>query len=256
MGGPADGLLAQALRAPGDARAARRILPLLELTALDADGEGPIEALSARALDAGIAALRLRPHAARVARRRLAGTRLRLATVANFADAGDDVVGIAAEVADGVAAGAHEVEVMAPSQAILDGDLGLVGELVEACRGAAAGRALALVLDVTALGEAAPIAAAARAAIMAGVERLVSTSRDWAAPPPLDATAVLLAVVEEAEGRVGIGIGGTETTKAVAGHLHLVDAIMGSDWITPSTVRVVGSSLLDDVLEIGASGNP
>ena len=36
-----------------------------------------------------------------------------------------------------MAAGADEVDVVAPIEAMLEGDVGLVGELVEACRAAA-----------------------------------------------------------------------------------------------------------------------
>ena len=43
----------------------------------------------------------------------------------------------AEETAAAVAAGADEVDVVAPIAALLEGDVGLVGELVEACRAAA-----------------------------------------------------------------------------------------------------------------------
>ena len=58
-------------------------------------------------------------------------------TVANFPHGGDDIAAAAEETAAAVAAGADEVDVVAPIEAILDGDVGLVGELVEACRAAA-----------------------------------------------------------------------------------------------------------------------
>ena len=51
-------LLERASRAPGDAPAAARILPLLDLTSLgDDDTEPEIEALCARARDVGVAAV-------------------------------------------------------------------------------------------------------------------------------------------------------------------------------------------------------
>ena len=72
--------------------------------------------------------------------RALDGSAVRLATVANFPHGGDDIAAAAEETAAAVAAGADEVDVVAPIAAILDGDIGLVGELVEACRAAAGPR--------------------------------------------------------------------------------------------------------------------
>ena len=75
-----------------------------------------------------------------------------LATVANFPHGGDDIAAAAEETAAAVAAGADEVDVVAPIAAILDGDIGLVGELVEACRAAAGpGTTLKLILETGAL---------------------------------------------------------------------------------------------------------
>jgi deoxyribose-phosphate aldolase len=250
MGG-ADDFLARARAAPIDAETARRILRLVHLPALDADGEAPLAALCGRAVDAGIAALRLDPGAIPFVRRHLGETSLRLVTVANL-DAGEDIARAAAEVAAGVAAGADEVEVLGPAQAILEGDVGLIGELVEACRVEAAGSVLSVGLDVGILEDAAPITAAARAAIMAGAHGL-SISRATG-PPALDATAVLLAVLSEAEGRIGIGVAGVDEVQSAAGHLHLIDHTMGPDWATPVTVRFVSSSLLDDALDRVAGG--
>ena len=75
-----------------------------------------------------------------VARTALQGGTVRLATVANFPDGSDDIGRAAEETAAAVAAGADEVDVVAPIAALLEGDVGLVGELVEACRTAPARR--------------------------------------------------------------------------------------------------------------------
>lgn len=251
-------LLGQAAAARGDADAAARILPLLDLTLLgEADTESGIERLCARALEAGVAAVCVWPRFVPLARERLAYTAVRLATVANFPDGSDDVAGAAAEVEAAVRAGADEVDVVAPIQAILDGDVGLATELVQACRTAADDRVLKVILETGRLQEPTRIAAAARAAVMAGCDFL-KTSTGTAGLATLEAAAVLLAVIDEAEGRVGLKVsGGIRTTQQAAQYLYLVDHFMGSGWTRPDRLRFGASALLDDLLKmLGTTADP
>lgn len=245
-------LIERAARAPGDATAAARILPLLDLTSLgDDDTEAQIEALCARAVDAGVAAVCVWPRFLPTAKARLAHSPIRLATVANFPDGSDDLERAARETADAFRAGADEVDVVAPIQAILDGDIGLVTELVQACKAKASDVTLKVILETGRLGEPARIAAAARAAIMGGCDMLKTSTGKVAPGATLEAAAVLLAVVEEADGRVGIKFsGGIRTTQQAAQYLYLVDQFLGSGWTSPETLRFGASALLGDLLKI------
>lgn len=245
------GLVAQAEAARADALLAARMIPLLDLTSLAGD-ETPaeIEALCDRARRHGVAAVCLYPAHLPLARARLAGSTVRLAAVANFPDGGDDVARAADETAAAVAAGADEVDVVAPVAAIAEGDIGLVGELVEACR-AAAGPAtvLKVILETGVLREPDRITAAARAAVMAGADFLKTSTGKAAAGATLEAAALLLAVIEEAGGRVGFkAAGGIRTADQAAGYLRLATALLGPGWAAPATFRFGASSLLDDLL--------
>ena len=193
------------------------------------------------------------PSTCRSPARALAGSAVRFATVANFPHGGDDIAAAAEETAAAVAAGADEVDVVAPIAAILDGDIGLVGELVEACRAAAGpGTTLKLILETGSLQEPAVITAAARAAVMAGIDFLKTSTGKAEVGATLEAAAALLAVIHEAGGRVGFkAAGGIRTAADAAGYLHLADAIMGPGWASPRTFRFGASSLLDDLLGRG-----
>jgi deoxyribose-phosphate aldolase len=245
-------LIGRAVRAPGDAAAAARILPLVDLTSLgDDDTEAEIETLCTRAIDAGVAAACVWPRFLPVAKARLAHSPIRLATVANFPDGSDDLERASRETAAALAAGAQEVDVVAPIQAILDGDIGLVTELVQACRKEAPEVILKVILETGRLAEPARIAAAARAAIMGGCDMLKTSTGKVAPGATLEAAAVLLAVLEEADGRVGIKLsGGIRTTQQAAQYLYLVDQFLGSGWTSPATLRFGASALLDDLLKI------
>jgi deoxyribose-phosphate aldolase len=245
-------LLERAAQAQGDAAAAARILPLVDLTLLSDDAtETEVGALCERAADAGVAAVCIWPRFLPFAKAKLARSPVRLATVANFPDGSDDLARAAKETADAVLAGADEVDVVAPVQAVIDGDLGLVTELVQACKANAPERTLKVILETGRLEEPARIAAAARAAIMGGGDMLKTSTGRFPVGATPEAAAVLLAVLEEAGGRVGIKLsGGIRTTRQAAGYLYLVDHFLGSGWTAPETLRFGASALLDDLLQV------
>jgi deoxyribose-phosphate aldolase len=250
-------LIAKARTATADAALAERAIPLLDLTSLRGD-ETPaeIEALCDRAREHCTAAVCIYPAHLAVAKHRLAGGTVRLATVTNFPDGSDDLARAAEETAAAVAAGADEVDVVAPIQAIRDGDIGLVGELVETCREAAGAHVtLKLILETGSLREPDLITAAARAAVMAGIDFLKTSTGKAEVGATLEAAALLLTVSEESGGRVGFkAAGGIRTAADAAAYLALADAIMGPDWASPRTFRFGASSLLDDLLRLAGRG--
>lgn len=257
---PADSkaLLAAARAAPVDPALASRAVALLDLTSLgDADDEPMIEELCRRAVAAGTAAVCIWPRFLPVARPLLNGTPVRLAAVANFPRGSDDIMAAAEEAAAAVAAGADEVDVVAPVAAILEGDVGLAGELVEACRAATGPTTtLKLILETGTLGDAHVITAAARAAVMAGVDFLKTSTGKTDPGATLEAAAALLAVAAEAGGRVGVKVsGGVRTAQDAASYLHLADAILWPGNVSAATFRFGASSLLDDLLRVTGRGD-
>ncbi len=236
----------------GDAATARRILPLLDLTSLRGDeSEAEIRELCARAVGHGVAAVCIDPRYLEIAGAVLAGSGVRLATVANFPEGGDDPMAVAKEVRRAVAAGADEVDVVAPLEAVGAGDVELAGELVTLCREAAGpGIPLKLILETGWLAAPDRITAVARAAVMAGVDFLKTSTGKREPGATLEAAALLLGVVVEAGGRVGLKLaGGIRALEDAAPYLALVDRVMGEDWATPRHLRFGASRLLDDLLE-------
>lgn len=255
---PVDAIEA-AQRTPADAEAARRILRLLDLTSLRGDETAAeIEALCCRALRHAVAAVCIYPGFLPVACSVLAGSAVRIATVANFPEGGDDIGAAAAEVAAAVAAGAQEVDVVAPLAAIRAGDLESVAELVEACRAAARPTTLLkLILETGLLAEPSLITAVARTAVMAGVDFLKTSTGKRSPGATLEAAAALLEVIAETGGRVGLKLsGGIRTLADAAPYLALVDATMGRDWADSSRLRFGASALLDDLVRVLQEASP
>ncbi len=231
---------------------ARRMIAHVDLTSLSGD-ETPamIAALAEEAVRHDVAALCILPAALPVARPVLADGTVRLATVANFPDGDDDLARAADEVAMAVAAGADEVDVVAPLKAAQDGDVGLVGELVELCRAAAGpGTTLKVILETGRLERPELITAVARSAVMAGADFLKTSTGKTAVGATPEAAALLLAVAEEAGGRVGVKVsGGVRTARDALRYWHLAETILGADWLRPAHFRFGASRLLDDLVE-------
>jgi deoxyribose-phosphate aldolase len=186
----------------------------------------------------------------KTARLRLATDPVQLASVVNFPAGGDDIAGAAEETKAIIADGADEIDVVAPLDAIMDGDVEMVSEMVDAVKAVADGRMIKVILETGRLQDPARITAAARAAVMAGADMLKTSTGKAPTGARLEDAAVLLAVLEEADGRVGLKLsGGIRTTQQAASYLYLIDHFMTSGWVSPKTVRFGASSLLDDVIK-------
>ncbi|MFM8979652.1 MAG: deoxyribose-phosphate aldolase [Planctomycetia bacterium] len=239
------------------AAAAARILPLVDLTSLrEEDREDDITALCAKALTRRgcVAAVCVLPRLVPAARRALAGTPVRVATVANFPAGDDDPQRAAAEVEAAVAGGADEVDVVFPWRAFLAGQAGHGRRLVAACRAAAGARLLKVILETGAFPGGAQVTAAAHEAVEGGADFLKTSTgkREPGATP--EAVAALLGVIAATRGAraqrpVGLKVsGGVRTTAQAAACLAQADAALGPAWASPRTLRFGASALLDDLL--------
>ncbi|MGI9437514.1 MAG: deoxyribose-phosphate aldolase [Geminicoccaceae bacterium] len=248
----AQDLVQNAMTAKASADIAARILPLVDLTSLnDDDTEERINTLVDRAMAKGVAAVCVYPSLVKSARRRLATDPVRLASVVNFPDGSDDIARAVRETGAIIEAGADEIDMVAPLDAIMEGDVGLVTEMVQAVKDVADDRPVKVILETGRLQDPARITAAARAAVMVGADILKTSTGKAPTGARLEDAAVLLAVIEEADGHVGLKLsGGIRTTQQAAGYLQMIDQVMGSGWVSPSTVRFGASSLLDDLVRL------
>jgi deoxyribose-phosphate aldolase len=245
-----ESLIGEAEQATMDADGARQAIGLLDLTSLKGDeSEQEIEALCRDAAAFGVAAVCVFPAFLPSAAKHLAGSAVRLAAVANFPDGSDDIMRAVEEARDAVSKGAGEIDLVAPLNAILEGDVGLVGEMVEACRDAVGpGIRIKLILETGLLQSPDKITAAARSAVMAGVDMLKTSTGKIETGATFEAAATLLAVIGESGGRVGLKVsGGVRTADQAAGYLKLVRRMQGDDWIDADHVRIGASSLLADL---------
>jgi deoxyribose-phosphate aldolase len=226
------------------------VIGLLDLTGLDEDvDESGVAALCAQARTGPVAAVCIAPRFVGQAAAALAGSPVRVATVANFPAGLDDPRGARAEAERAVADGAQEVDVVFPYLAFAAGDRDAALAVVVATRAATEGATLKVTLEAERLETERLIRTAATAALDAGADFVATATgkRSTGASPA--AARVMLEAIRD-HGRGGFKAGGVRDAGDAAANLALAAEVVGAGWAAPETFRLgVGS---ETATEIGA----
>ena len=230
---------------------ARRALACLDLTNLNDDcTEADIALLCERALTphGPVAAVCVWPRFVALAKARLAGGPVRIASVVNFPSGGEDTPATVAEAERALADGADEIDTVIPYRLVVHRP-DAVDVHVRSVRQACGPALLKAILETGELKDEALIRRASEAAIEAGADFIKTSSGKTKTHASLDAARVMLAVIAEGGGRVGFKpSGGIRTLDDAAAYLDLADAMLGPSWARPSTFRFGASGLLDALL--------
>ena len=254
---------------PHDLELARIALTCMDLTSLgEADTPLGVASLIARSADgAGVlgvpAALCVWPRFVRQVADGLrtlhgepAGSRPRVAAVANFPSGGEPLAQVLSQVRGIVADGGHEVDLVLDWQSLKRGgaaDVAHAAELVRAVRQACRGAALKLIIESGELRDAGLIDLACRIGLNEGVDFLkTSTGKMSVGATPEAARVMLTAIAAHPRGaRVGFkASGGVRTVREAAVYIGLVREILGPQALCPARFRIGASGLLDDVLKV------
>jgi deoxyribose-phosphate aldolase len=237
----------------------RSIVACLDLTSLKGpETEGEIGPLC----DAAILPARGLPHAAAVcvlgplvpvARRRLAGTEVRLAAAAGAFPEGTAAPGErVAEITEAIRAGADEIDTVLDHRALLAGREADARAGLAASRRACGERLMKVILETGALPSEEHVRSAVRLAVEEGAD-FVKSSTGKAAPgvTPASAAAMMRAVREletETGRKVGVKLsGGIRTAEQSLGYARLFQEVLGGR-PEPRRFRIGASSLLDDLV--------
>jgi deoxyribose-phosphate aldolase len=236
---------------------------MVDLTTLEgADTPGKVRAMCAKAIrpepaDPGVpsvAAVCVYPDLVGVAKAEVAASSVVVASVATAFPSGRAALPVKlADVADAVAAGADEVDMVIDRGAFLAGRYGQVFSEIRQVREACGPAHLKVILETGELATLDNVARASWLAMLAGADFIkTSTGKITpAATPPV--TLIMLAAVRDyaqATGRrVGVKVaGGIRTAKDAIRYLVLVHETAGPQWLTPDLFRIGASSLLNDLL--------
>ena len=237
--------------------AALRAISLIDLTDLSDDhAHTGIEALCARALAHGTAAVCVWPEYVSRCSSELSGSDVRVATVVNFPSGERPLSQVAAMTHGALDDGADDIAVVLPYRAFLAGDLATAATMISKVTSAVhAPRIVKVILETGALGDADTIRAAADLAIENGADFVKTSTGKIPAGASLDAATAMLAAISAADRSVGIKpSGGIRTFEEALQYIGLADSVMGEGWATPETFRFGASGLLESLLAIVAGG--
>ncbi|HCA84749.1 MAG TPA: deoxyribose-phosphate aldolase [Streptomyces sp.] len=243
-------------------------ISMIDLTTLEgADTPGKVRALCAKGVspdptDRGVpavAAICVYPDMVATAKEALAGSGVRVASVATAFPAGRVALPVKlADTRDAVAAGADEIDMVIDRGAFLSGRYMAVFQEIQqikkACRredGSAAH--LKVIFETGELQTYDNVRRASWLAMLAGADFIKTSTGKVAvnATPPV--TLLMLEAVRDFRAAVGVQVGvkpagGIRTSKDAIKYLVMVNETLGEDWLTADWFRFGASSLLNDLL--------
>jgi deoxyribose-phosphate aldolase len=236
---------------------------MMDLTTLEgADTPGKVAALSSKAVRPDpadptvppVAAVCVYPDLIAVAREKVAGTGVKVASVATAFPSGRSPLDLKVEEARRAAElGADEIDMVIDRGALLAGSYAKVYEEVRQVKEAIGGVLLKVILETGELGTYDNVRRASLLAIAGGAD-FVKTSTGKVQPAAtLPVTLVMLEAVRDVHAETGkkVGVkpaGGIRHAKQAVQYLVLVNETLGPEWLTPDLFRFGASSLLNDVL--------
>jgi deoxyribose-phosphate aldolase len=238
-------------------------IAMVDLTTLEgADTPGKVRTLAAKARRPdperpevpSVAAVCVYPDLVETAVAGLAGSTVGVASVATAFPSGRAALPVKlADVADAVAAGATEVDMVIDRGAFLSGRYGLVYDEIVAVKAACGSAHLKVILETGELATYDNVRRASWLALLAGGDFIKTSTGKVSPAATLPVTHVMLQAVRDFRARTGQlrgvkAAGGIRNTKDAIRYLVAVHEVAGAEWLTPDLFRFGASSLLNDLL--------
>jgi deoxyribose-phosphate aldolase len=236
---------------------------MMDLTTLEgADTPGKVAALCSKAARPDpvdrtvppVAAVCVYPNLVPIAKERLEGTGVKVASVATGFPSGQYPTEIkVADVRAAVELGADEIDMVIDRGAFLSGRYAKVYDEIVRVKEVCGGTHLKVILESGELGTYDNVRRASLLAMAAGADFIKTSTGKISPAATLPVALVMLEAIRDVQDETGRKIGfkpagGIRTAKQAIQHLVLVHETLGPDWLTPDLHRFGASSLLNDVL--------
>jgi deoxyribose-phosphate aldolase len=253
----------RSVKTTAKAQAIDLAIRMVDLTTLEgADTHGKVRALSAKARRPdpsdpscpAVAAVCVYPAMVAVAAEALAGSAVRLASVATAFPSGQAPLDVKlADTRAAVAAGAGEIDMVISRGEFLSGHYDAVFDEIVAVKEAAGPAHLKVILETGELGTYDNVRRASWLAMHAGADFIKTSTGKVPVAATLPVTRVILEAVRDYRAQTGrqVGVkpaGGIRTTKDAIKYLVMINETVGGDWLDPDWFRFGASSLLNDLL--------
>jgi deoxyribose-phosphate aldolase len=259
----AAGLATRSIKRESKLWALELAVRMTDLTTLEgADTPGKVRALCAKARRPDpsdpdvppVAAVCVYPDLVPIAVAALAGSGVHVASVATAFPSGRASLAVKlADVADAVAAGASEIDMVIDRGAFLSGRYGQVGEEIAAVKAACRDARLKVILETGELATLDNVRRASWLAMTHGADFIKTSTGKVSPASTLPVILVMLEAVRDfhdATARaVGVkAAGGIRVAKDAIRYLVVVHETAGAAWLHPDRFRFGASSLLNDLL--------
>jgi len=236
---------------------------MMDLTTLEGkDTEGKVRALCAKGIRPdpsdpsipSVAAICIYPALIPVARRALAGSGVKVASVATGFPAGQTFTDVKLlETRQAVEAGADEIDMVIDRGAFLQGDYRAVFDEIVAVKEACGPAHLKVILETGELETYDNVRRASVLAMAAGADFIKTSTGKVQPAATLPVTLVMLEAIRDFHRRTGrmVGMkpaGGIRTAKEAIHYLVVLYETLGPAWMSPDWFRFGASTLLNDVL--------
>ena len=259
----AAGLATRSIKTSAKQYALDLAIRMVDLTTLEgADTPGKVRALASKAVHPdpadptcpSAAAVCVYPDMVATAKQTVAGSGVRVASVATAFPSGRAALGVKlADTRDAVDAGADEIDMVIDRGAFLSGRYLEVHDEIVAVREACGGAHLKVILETGELQTYDNVRRASWLAMLAGAHFIKTSTGKVQPAATLPVTLVMLEAVRdfrETTGRM-VGVkpaGGIRAAKDAIRYLVTVNEVAGPDWLDPDWFRFGASSLLNDLL--------
>ena len=241
----------------------RLALSMLDLTTLEGkDSAEKVRSLCRKAItpDPGdpslphVAAICVYPSLVPVAKQALAGSAVKIASVATGFPSGQYPLEVRLDdTRRAVEAGADEIDMVISRGSFLAGERGKVYDEIASIKEACGGAHLKVILETGELETYDLVRAASDLAIHAGADFIKTSTGKVSPAATMGVTLVMLEAVRDHYLKTGVRIGvkpagGIRTAKQSLHYLVMVKETVGDDWLTPDRFRFGASSLTNDIL--------
>jgi deoxyribose-phosphate aldolase len=238
-------------------------ISMVDLTTLEgADTPGKVRSLAAKGRRPDpdhpdtpqVAAICVYPDLAGVAVEALKGSGIGVASVSTAFPSGRSARSVKlADVAEAVASGASEVDMVIDRGALLSGRYGLVFDEIAEVKAACGDTHLKVILETGELATYDNVRRASWLALLAGGDFIKTSTGKVSPAATLPVTHVMLQAVRDWHDRTGQhrGVkpaGGIRNTKDAIRYLVAVHEVAGPAWLSPTLFRFGASSLLNDLV--------
>ena len=236
---------------------------MIDLTTLEGkDTPGKIRALAGKARHPdptdrtipSVAALCVYPNMIATAKAALAGSSVKVASVATYFPSGQTSLAVKLEdVRQAVALGADEIDMVIDRGAFLAGEYARVFDEIVAVKQACGDAHLKVILETGELETYDNVRRASVLAMAAGADFIKTSTGKVQPASTLPVTLVMLEAIRDFYAQTGRAVGmkpagGIRTSKEAIAYLTVLYETLGPDWMTPDRFRFGASSLLNDIL--------